>query len=136
MATAVRRTRAGTSGRGRRATPPLRTAVPEELPVPAGPSARTERRTQSPSRDGRSEEHTSELQSPFNLVCRLLLEEKREIAHDKGSGTINRVGTYHVIATAEARDLNGAGKDKLPLQILDKKDGCAQLQDDEIEPGL
>src|SRR2546426_7747757 len=27
-------------------------------------------------RDGRSEEHTSELQSPCNLVCRLLLEKK------------------------------------------------------------
>src|SRR5688500_20052165 len=27
----------------------------------------------------RSEEHTSELQSPCNLVCRLLLENKREI---------------------------------------------------------
>src|SRR3989454_3238110 len=28
---------------------------------------------------GRSEEHTSELQSPCNLVCRLLLEKKKEI---------------------------------------------------------
>src|SRR5256885_12189063 len=28
----------------------------------------------------RSEEHTSELQSPCNLVCRLLLEKKNEIA--------------------------------------------------------
>src|SRR2546430_3845697 len=27
--------------------------------------------------DGRSEEHTSELQSQSNLVCRLLLEKKR-----------------------------------------------------------
>src|SRR6201993_5415441 len=27
-------------------------------------------------RQGRSEEHTSELQSPCNLVCRLLLEKK------------------------------------------------------------
>src|ERR1022692_778036 len=27
----------------------------------------------------RSEEHTSELQSPFNLVCRLLLEKKRKL---------------------------------------------------------
>src|ERR1039457_2773575 len=27
-------------------------------------------------RDARSEEHTSELQSPCNLVCRLLLEKK------------------------------------------------------------
>src|SRR5688500_19859420 len=28
-------------------------------------------------RDQRSEEHTSELQSPCNLVCRLLLEKKK-----------------------------------------------------------
>src|SRR5690606_40252916 len=28
--------------------------------------------------DGRSEEHTSELQSRENLVCRLLLEKKKE----------------------------------------------------------
>src|SRR5256885_6149801 len=34
----------------------------------------------SPSRRGslRSEEHTSELQSPCNLVCRLLLEKKKK----------------------------------------------------------
>src|SRR5256885_6189265 len=29
---------------------------------------------------GRSEEHTSELQSPCNLVCRLLLEKKKKTA--------------------------------------------------------
>src|SRR2546430_7343550 len=29
-------------------------------------------------REGRSEEHTSELQSQSNLVCRLLLEKKKE----------------------------------------------------------
>src|SRR5256885_12202416 len=29
-----------------------------------------------PDRTARSEEHTSELQSPCNLVCRLLLEKK------------------------------------------------------------
>src|SRR5256885_15557609 len=29
------------------------------------------------TRPGRSEEHTSELQSPCNLVCRLLLEKKK-----------------------------------------------------------
>src|SRR5256885_11973066 len=36
-------------------------------------------RTGSPSRATRrrSEEHTSELQSPCNLVCRLLLEKKK-----------------------------------------------------------
>src|SRR5256885_8872116 len=31
----------------------------------------------------RSEEHTSELQSPCNLVCRLLLEKKKKIDHDR-----------------------------------------------------
>src|SRR2546430_11455728 len=30
---------------------------------------------------GRSEEHTSELQSQSNLVCRLLLEKKKSILH-------------------------------------------------------
>src|SRR2546426_9290999 len=30
---------------------------------------------------GRSEEHTSELQSPCNLVCRLLLEKKKKLIY-------------------------------------------------------
>src|SRR5256885_10729868 len=34
----------------------------------------------------RSEEHTSELQSPCNLVCRLLLEKKHGLAHPAGFG--------------------------------------------------
>src|SRR5256885_7681855 len=33
-----------------------------------------------PRYNHRSEEHTSELQSPCNLVCRLLLEKKKRIA--------------------------------------------------------
>src|SRR5256885_12369323 len=32
-------------------------------------------------RPGRSEEHTSELQSPCNLVCRLLLEKKKNSSY-------------------------------------------------------
>src|SRR5256885_9949882 len=32
---------------------------------------------------GRSEEHTSELQSPCNLVCRLLLEKKKLAAGER-----------------------------------------------------
>src|SRR5207248_11012157 len=31
--------------------------------------------------EGRSEEHTSELQSPYDLVCRLLLEKKNITKH-------------------------------------------------------
>src|SRR5256885_2864580 len=34
---------------------------------------------ETPSASHRSEEHTSELQSPCNLVCRLLLEKKNVI---------------------------------------------------------
>src|SRR5256885_11986757 len=41
----------------------------------AGPLARG--RIRQAVRLGRSEEHTSELQSPCNLVCRLLLEKKK-----------------------------------------------------------
>src|SRR5256885_5951301 len=40
------------------------------LPAPAGSAAGR--------RGRRSEEHTSELQSPCNLVCRLLLEKKKK----------------------------------------------------------
>src|SRR5256885_8486368 len=34
------------------------------------------------ARLARSEEHTSELQSPCNLVCRLLLEKKKKKKHN------------------------------------------------------
>src|SRR2546427_1313487 len=37
--------------------------------------------------DGRSEEHTSELQSQSNLVCRLLLEKKKKKRKDDDSAT-------------------------------------------------
>src|SRR5690606_41975046 len=36
-----------------------------------------------PTLEERSEEHTSELQSRENLVCRLLLEKKKRKQHDK-----------------------------------------------------
>src|SRR5438876_3887833 len=34
----------------------------------------------------RSEEHTSELQSPVHLVCRLLLEKKKKCHETRGQG--------------------------------------------------
>src|SRR5256885_4545600 len=48
---------------------------------PSGRAARTSRRAGRPRSKSccrRSEEHTSELQSPCNLVCRLLLEKKKK----------------------------------------------------------
>src|SRR5437762_9154966 len=47
---------------------------------PAAPSGRLDRRPWIPGSRARrrSEEHTSELQSPMYLVCRLLLEKKKK----------------------------------------------------------
>src|SRR2546422_3910306 len=48
----------------------------------AGTAAGTSSRVPAPGRTasgGRSEEHTSELQSRLHLVCRLLLEKKKKI---------------------------------------------------------
>src|SRR5256885_6902521 len=63
---------------GRRAgrTAAQQRAAPEEGPLPAGHGRRPRSRAGQPGPGGRSEEHTSELQSPCNLVCRLLLEKK------------------------------------------------------------
>src|SRR6266566_8796212 len=46
-------------------------------------------------RSGRSEEHTSELQSPCNLVCRLLLEKKKKIKQARSSYKNNKINTKH-----------------------------------------
>src|SRR6266487_6691125 len=53
----------------------------DALPIPTCPTqppgrARPERSGSAPA--PRSEEHTSELQSPVHLVCRLLLEKKKK----------------------------------------------------------
>src|SRR2546422_7931021 len=42
---------------------------------------------------GRSEEHTSELQSRLHLVCRLLLEKKKK----KKKSTVNRKSAYNTV---------------------------------------
>src|SRR5689334_25169458 len=46
-------------------------------PLPPG-ARRAPRRGHRADGHGRSEEHTSELQSQFHLVCRLLLEKKKK----------------------------------------------------------
>src|SRR5437867_5076937 len=47
-------------------------------PPPAAPAA-----PPAPDPTMRSEEHTSELQSPYDLVCRLLLEKKNTKTHNR-----------------------------------------------------
>src|SRR5256885_12179933 len=55
----------------------------------------------------RSEEHTSELQSPCNLVCRLLLEKKKK-------KKIITIALYRVQSTSPIKivDQNSSGTDR------------------------
>src|SRR4051812_49921274 len=48
-----------------------------------------------PDATGRSEEHTSELQSHVNLVCRLLLEKKKTIKHHCSALAERSLTHYH-----------------------------------------
>src|SRR2546426_4608947 len=41
--------------------------------------------------EDRSEEHTSELQSPCNLVCRLLLEKKKKNYRERSGSSVSSV---------------------------------------------
>src|SRR2546426_1657349 len=55
----------------------VRARIPSHAPAP-GASVRVEVPVGPATTVVRSEEHTSELQSPCNLVCRLLLEKKKK----------------------------------------------------------
>src|SRR5690625_6150534 len=86
--------------RGPRSSPPKVTSPPGPGPPPPSPAS-TRSPTATPwssmrappsatagtsNRWIRSEEHTSELQSRGHLVCRLLLEKKKDINDDSGRG--------------------------------------------------
>src|SRR2546429_5999235 len=53
----------------------------------------TSHRRDSPGSHQRSEEHTSELQSRLHIVCRLLLEKKKEQSHTPYAGVHMSVAT-------------------------------------------
>src|SRR3990170_7586894 len=64
--------------------PPRSTLFPYTTLFRSQPSSLRRRQESGPSHTGtprRSEEHTSELQSPDHLVCRLLLEKKKKNQH-------------------------------------------------------
>src|SRR2546430_11363299 len=61
-----------------RSRPASARAAPAPIPLSPPPPGRC-----------RSEEHTSELQSQSNLVCRLLLEKKKKIHEHKKSSSID-----------------------------------------------
>src|SRR5258708_29365128 len=55
--------------------------VPVELAKRRGRTADHSARCRPVQLPSRSEEHTSELLSPDHLVCRLLLEKKKQLSH-------------------------------------------------------
>src|SRR5256885_10446871 len=66
----------------------------------------------------RSEEHTSELQSPCNLVCRLLLEKKK-ISHDS-----LRADWHNYDACMRL----GVHSNSMPMSIRHRSPGTAQRE--------
>src|SRR5256886_9450183 len=82
VAAAARQDARGDPADGDRAARPVRPATAREwIRVSSGHPVAARARVGLPVR-GRSEEHTSELQSQSNLVCRLLLEKKKNKPHD------------------------------------------------------
>src|SRR2546430_3301797 len=61
---------------------PTRVGLGVARPIPTNRNA-----TNTSANAARSEEHTSELQSQSNLVCRLLLEKKKKTQHDINART-------------------------------------------------
>src|SRR5256885_8152181 len=68
------------------ARPPARRAARRSTPAPCSSAIWPPPRASG----GRSEEHTSELQSPCNLVCRLLLEKKKKTASSSASSLVTK----------------------------------------------
>src|SRR5438270_4120373 len=83
-----RRAVSGPARRGRGAAPGRPDLGPAGQPAQEGPGGFQLR--------ARSEEHTSELQSQSNLVCRLLLEKKKKQKRKNKSTTQDMQWTAHL----------------------------------------
>src|SRR5579859_6690502 len=92
---------------------PISPAAPDR----SGPNPAAE--TQAPRRRsrGRSEEHTSELQSQSHLVCRLLLEKKKRQTRDGVDGRRIDSDVIRPHHSHQQRPF-GRGRGELAFQIL------------------
>src|ERR1039457_6057654 len=69
---------------------------------------------------GGSEEHTSELQSPCNLVCRLLLEKKRSSAvmvRQSFQASSGAVSVFHVVERARRTSKSTHGSSHAAMSL-------------------
>src|SRR5690554_7134531 len=84
---------------------------------------------------GRSEEHTSELQSRPHLVCRLLLEKKKKVAGHTGNAVrgaeVGRVVAVEVAELGEGANGPAGGKD-----IRDRRSQRRGVSKTETREGL
>src|SRR5256885_6290973 len=71
---------------GARSSPASHGARSGQCSASASPTSERRGNPRISNSIARSEEHTSELQSPCNLVCRLLLEKKKLAHHVRRSG--------------------------------------------------
>src|SRR2546427_9125258 len=67
----------------------------------------------------RSEEHTSELQSQSNLVCRLLLEKKKKNKHSLKSREKKRQKIDYLISTCKHMWSGSSSRSDRPQVILE-----------------
>src|SRR5437879_6781255 len=77
---------------------PYTTLFRSLTPPPSRIGQRKRHRSRAPARTGtarRSEEHTSELQSPMYLVCRLLLEKKKKKSQSHYNSQVKAKTTDH-----------------------------------------
>src|SRR5438034_6372569 len=72
---------------------------PGEIELPRRPARLAAQRARVPHHGARSEEHTSELQSHSDLVCRLLLEKKKK---NQKKTQLTRVDTQHNSKTRQS----------------------------------
>src|SRR6266481_5052253 len=89
------------------------------------PSPRASERDATWMEPGRSEEHTSELQSQFHLVCRLLLEKKKNncvsrtlIANDKDKSETGTTDTFTISVSGGLTEGATLGSDNIEILIF------------------
>src|SRR5256885_6734716 len=86
----------------------LHAATPQDIADDTAGPGTVRRRTGNAGPGARSEEHTSELQSPCNLVCRLLLEKKKNkyVCRGNGHEPLHRfINTPHAVVLASSNYL-------------------------------
>src|SRR5256885_2733086 len=76
-----------------------------------------------PSLSWRSEEHTSELQSPCNLVCRLLLEKKKKDIGSVVGSAYDAAGLERAVILDITYPLRGSWSPDTPCACLGGSDG-------------